>query len=115
MEDAMDGKRDPLKHEELYFQQQERAAIEKLRKEREAKLSHKINSAETAQIEALKAAHWMRCPKCGHEMEQVDLSSVAVDRCTRCEGVFFDRGEMEDLFLKKQDERRNIFRKLIGI
>lgn len=111
----MERERDPLKHEDRYFLEKERAAIEKLRKHREERRRNEENSASAKVLDELKKAHWMRCPKCGHEMEEVQYEGVAVDRCTRCEGIYLDRGEMEDLFLKKQEERRNIFRKILGI
>ena len=57
----------------------------------------------------------MICPKCGHEMREGLVDGVRVEHCLRCEGLFFDRGELEDLFLKKLEDRRNIFRKLLGI
>ena len=111
----MDRNQDPLKHEDRYFLEKERAAIEKLRKEREAKRREETGGAEAKRIEELKAAHWMHCPKCGHEMREEWVDGVHIDQCSRCEGLFFDRGELEDLFLKKLEDRRNIFRKLLGI
>lgn len=39
----------------------------------------------------------MRCPKCGVGMEQIDFDGVEVDRCTACEGIWFDAGEAEQL------------------
>ena len=111
----MDRKPDPLKHEDRYFAEQEKAALEKLRKVREQKMREHDAALEGRRIEELKAAHWMKCPKCGHDMEQVDTEGVLVDRCTRCEGIYLDRGELEDMFLKKLEDRRNIFRKILGI
>lgn len=45
--------------------------------------------------------HWMKCPKCGKELVEVDLSGVKVDQCTDCMGIFFDKGELE-LLLEAQ-------------
>lgn len=39
----------------------------------------------------------LRCPRCGGEMEQYDRSHVIIDQCSRCGGVFLDRGELERL------------------
>lgn len=111
----MERRKDPQNHEELYFLKQEREAIEKLRAKREARLCQDGGGLEAKRMEELKAAHWMKCPKCGHDMEEVDSVGVLVDRCKRCEGIFLDRGELEDIFLKKLEDRKNIFRKILGI
>ena len=36
----------------------------------------------------------MRCPKCRADMEQIDYEGTEVDRCTICNGIWFDAGEM---------------------
>lgn len=37
----------------------------------------------------------MRCPKCRSDMQAIDVDGVEVDRCTICQGLWFDRGEVE--------------------
>ena len=39
----------------------------------------------------------MRCPKCRSDMLQLDVDGIVVDRCDRCQGIWFDEGEMEAL------------------
>lgn len=39
----------------------------------------------------------MDCPKCGHAMEQVVYADIEVDRCTLCQGLWFDMLEHEQL------------------
>lgn len=39
----------------------------------------------------------MKCPKCQGEMEQVVYQDVEVDRCTQCDGLWFDAAERDDL------------------
>jgi Zn-finger nucleic acid-binding protein len=37
----------------------------------------------------------MNCPKCRHELSEFSTKeSVVLDVCDRCQGVWFDRGEM---------------------
>jgi Zn-finger nucleic acid-binding protein len=36
----------------------------------------------------------MKCAKCAIAMTELDVSGVAVDRCPRCHGVWFDRDEL---------------------
>src|SRR6266498_1640858 len=39
----------------------------------------------------------MNCPKCISPMEKVTFTDVEVDRCTDCQGIFFDEFEKEQL------------------
>lgn len=39
----------------------------------------------------------MNCPKCDAPMEEVTFGAIAVDRCTRCRGLWFDVREKERL------------------
>lgn len=39
----------------------------------------------------------MRCPKCDNEMEEANYDNVVVDRCSSCQGIWFDTGEAEEL------------------
>jgi hypothetical protein len=53
-----------------------------------------------AQMEAdekkkLKELHFMRCPKCGMNLIEIDYKGIAVDKCSSCEGIWLDAGELE--------------------
>jgi len=39
----------------------------------------------------------MRCPKCRADMEQVVYEGTEIDRCTICNGIWFDAGEIDIL------------------
>ena len=78
------------KHEDAYFHQQDRKLLEKLR----AKADHQRKEKERQQR---KQTHWMKCPKCGHDLEEVLLGEVKVDRCGDCGGIYLDAGEMDIL------------------
>ncbi|MCH7570006.1 MAG: zf-TFIIB domain-containing protein, partial [Deltaproteobacteria bacterium] len=43
----------------------------------------------------LKKLHYMRCPKCGMQLIEIDYKRIAVDKCSSCEGVWLDAGELE--------------------
>ena len=36
----------------------------------------------------------IRCPRDGAELDKVQLEDVTFDRCPRCDGAWFDRGEL---------------------
>lgn len=42
-----------------------------------------------------KDLHYMRCPKCGMELVEIDYKTIKIDKCTECTGVWLDAGELE--------------------
>ena len=41
--------------------------------------------------------HSLQCPKCRHGMEEETLDGITIDRCTHCEGLWFDGDEAHQL------------------
>jgi hypothetical protein len=39
----------------------------------------------------------MTCPKCGAAMRTHRRNGVTIEQCTKCHGIFLDRGELEQL------------------
>lgn len=39
----------------------------------------------------------MKCPKCQSELDQVEHQGVQIDRCSSCNGLWFDAFEHEEL------------------
>jgi uncharacterized protein len=74
----------------------ERRAAEHLRTRRKARLADR-DVLDDAAREQLKRLHWMRCPKCGCELDEITFRGVKVDKCLACGGVFLDDGELEQL------------------
>jgi hypothetical protein len=100
--------------EEHWFHEKERKLLEEFKKKREARIAELAHQEGAKKREELKKQHWMCCPKCGHDMRVMDLKGVQVDICSHCEGLFFDRGEIEMLVNKSAAEKRSIFRKFLG-
>lgn len=111
----MDSQKERKKKEDAWFLENEKKLLTKLRIEREARMKEKLAETDRKQREELKRAHWMRCPKCGQGMETKDHAGVEVEVCTFCEGVFFDRGELEQMLDRKYEERRSFFFDLLGL
>ena len=78
----------PSEKEEEYF-----ARLEFERKKKIEEEKHK-NLAEEEK-NRLKELHFMRCPKCGMELIEIDFKSIKVDKCSECDGIWLDAGEME--------------------
>lgn len=80
----------PSSSEEEYFAKLEAEKKQKLAKTQQAKISEE-------EKERLKREHWMRCPKCGLELQPVVFRGVTIDKCFHCGGVYLDDGELEKL------------------
>ena len=97
----------PSEREEEYFirmefERRKQAEIEK----------HRRDTQE--EKERLKSLHFMKCPKCGMELIEIDYRGVKVDKCSGCEGVWLDAGELEAVAgLEKSvlDGLFNVFRR----
>lgn len=101
--------------EDDWFLKNERELLEAARVAREKREQERKAQSEAEDRQKLKDLHHMRCPKCGHEMKEEKLDALSVDRCSFCEGIFFDAGELEQLLARRSDEARGFFRKLIKI
>ncbi len=93
----MDFEKVGYSKEEEYFQRENQKLIERKRAELDAE-------REKIKEEQLKGEHWMRCPKCGHQMSEEELSGIMIDRCGNCQGLFFDAGELELLLESKEPQ-----------
>jgi hypothetical protein len=78
----------PSDAEDEYFRKEE------IRKLKDAAEESSRRMAE-AERDRLKQLHWMRCPKCGMQLEEVDFRDVKVDSCFTCGGMFLDKGEID--------------------
>ena len=55
-----------------------------------------LATAETEK-HRLKDLHWMHCPKCGHKLTTENHSSVEIDICPSCRGLWLDANELETI------------------
>lgn len=93
--------------EERWIKEQEREQQARLHAEDEAA---ERKRREQAEAEARKS-HYMKCPKCGHDLEEIDHDHLKVDRCTNCKGIWLDPGEMDELLTRKNWDLLGFFRK----
>lgn len=93
-----------------WFRQNEEKLIEAARKRRE----QAARESESAEAQERRKLHWRKCPKCGSDMNVETNSGIEIEKCSSCEGIFFDRGELEQLLVKHDSERRGFFRRLMG-
>jgi len=78
----------PSETEEEFFARKE---YERLKKSQED--SQKYLAANQRVKE--KELHYMKCPKCGMNLVEIDYKNIKVDKCSACEGIWLDAGEIE--------------------
>lgn len=97
--------KDKRRNEDEYFLRQELEKKKKWAEEQKAKMA-------AEERDRLKELHHMRCPKCGMELTEIHLHGIHVDRCTSCNGTWFDEGEIERLV---EDKNSGLFGRVMGI
>jgi len=78
----------PSDKEEEYFA---RLEFERRKKQEEEK-QQKLAEEEKKRLQAL---HYMKCPKCGMELIEIDYKNIKVDKCSSCDGIWLDPGELD--------------------
>ena len=58
----------------------------------------------TLERQQSRQTHWLKCPKCGGDMQTNQVAGIAADQCQDCRGVFFDAGEMDLLLHSRESE-----------
>jgi hypothetical protein len=101
--------------EDEWFRQNEKELLETARAARLKRQEARLAGEKEEERRRLRELHFMKCPKCGHDLKVEPVSGIEIDRCSFCEGVFFDAGELERVFSKRFEERKGIWRRLLGI
>ena len=79
----------PTESEDGYFARQEFERRKEAAEQTQKELEEKERSR-------LKELHHMRCPKCGMQLVEIDFKEVKIDKCSACEGVWLDHGELDN-------------------
>jgi len=101
----MTTKEKPSKTEEEYFAKEEAEKAKRLKE----KVKHETEEEER---ERIKTTCYMRCPKCGGNLNEVVFRGIRIDRCSSCGGVWLDNGELEKL---AGTEDRSVISDVIGL
>jgi hypothetical protein len=94
----------PTSNEEEYFARREAELKRKLATEAQAKLAAEDREKQ-------RQLHFMKCPKCGMQLEEITFGDVRADKCFNCEGIWLDKGELESL----QRREPGFFGKLVDV
>lgn len=102
---ATDNK--PSNQEEDYF------AREEIEKKRKLALQQQ-QEMEAKRRDELKAQHYMKCPKCGMDLQTLNQGKVEIDTCFNCKGVWLDAGELDEL-IKSSGEGGTVMKAVLNI
>jgi hypothetical protein len=80
----------PSEKEDEYFARQMFDQKQKIEQEKQKHLAE-------AERKKAKELHFMKCPKCGMGLVEIDYKTIKVDRCSSCEGVWLDSGELAQI------------------
>ena len=97
----------PSDQEDEFFIKMEKERLKKLRAELDKK-------RETDSKDKRKNTHWMKCPKCGTDLDEIDYQKVKIDRCGECKGIWLDAGELELLVEGEAKVTKGLLNKLFG-
>ena len=81
--------------EEDYFRRKEQEALEKLR------AAHAAEQQTAGEMSAAATAT-LQCPKCDGTLTEETFEEVQIDRCSKCNGVWLDAGELERLTQREE-------------
>ena len=56
----------------------------------------------------------MKCPRDGTTLQHVEIMGVELDKCHKCDGIWFDRGELEHLRDAKIEGIEEVIEKKYG-
>lgn len=84
MSDIFDERRRGL--EEEYFRRRDKEALDRLRE-----------ALHDAARERGEGKATMSCPRCDGRLHEFVFDDVRIDRCDKCQGIWLDSGELEQI------------------
>jgi hypothetical protein len=92
----------PGEREDEYFAKLEYEKNRKIKAEEYKKLA-------ADEKERIKELHYMKCPKCGMELIEIDYKKIKIDKCSECGGVWLDAGELAPALSKLESGIDKLF------
>jgi predicted Zn-ribbon and HTH transcriptional regulator len=78
----------PTEHEDEYFVRMEQELKKKINDLKKTNASNEEN-------EKRRELHFMKCPKCGMDLIEIDFKGMKIDECSACRGMWLDAGEFD--------------------
>ena len=99
------SKEKPSKTEDEYFAREDAEKLKRLKE----KLKEEVLEEQKLNI---KSICFMKCPKCGGDLNEVLFRGIKIDRCKACNGVWLDSGELEKL---AGTEEKSVVREIVDL
>lgn len=96
-----------VKSEDEWFAQYEIQLI------RDAKRKRELN-ADAKEKNKNLPANYMLCPVDGTKMDEMKFKDIEINTCPSCKGIWLDRGELEELIVAHEKDKKGFFRRLLG-
>jgi uncharacterized protein len=93
----------PSEQEEEYF-----ARLEFERRKQALAEQQPLADVEATQQQV--AVTQFRCPKCGASLIEMHYKGIEIDKCSRCQGIWLDSGELERMLPEEQGLMRTLKR-----
>ena|SRR3990170_2401792 len=78
----------PTEHEDEYFARIEQEMKKKIEEQKKKRTSEE-------ERDKLRELHFMKCPKCGMDLIEIDFRGMKMDECSACRGIWLDAGEFD--------------------
>lgn len=98
----------PSHGEDEFFAREEAEKLYRLHKE-------KLKAQDAQKAAEEKKLHWMKCGKCGYDLQTIAWRGVDIDKCFRCGVILLDDGELEKLAGKEEAGKGQFFSSLTGL
>ncbi len=92
----------PTEHEDEYFSRIEKELLKQA-------AERKKTTQSKEEREQLKALHYMKCPKCGMDLVELDFKGMLIDECPTCKGMWLDAGEFDSLVKIEKSSLERLF------
>lgn len=92
----------PTEHEDEYFARLEHELREKIKEQKSKRTSKE-------ERENLRKLHFMKCPKCGIDLMEIDFKGMKIDECSDCRGIWLDACEFDAMAKMDKPIRQRLF------
>lgn len=93
----------PTEHEDEYFARIEKELIKQVSE-------RKKSSQSKEEMEHVRSLHFMKCPKCGMDLVELDFKGMLIDECPTCRGMWLDAGEFDSLVNVEKSSLEKLFK-----
>ena len=98
----------PSNQEDEYFAREEIEQKHRLALRQAEELAAK-------QKEELRRLHFMKCPRCGMDLQVLRQGAVDIEMCFHCQGIWLDKDRLQELMARPAHESGALIRAVLNI